>query len=160
MKRRILWIICLLIVIVSLVNCFRGNNIKYPSGKDTIESFGDGTYQISSGSYESLFNEEYGSCIIQQVKKFYQTDKKVYIVGKTTQESFSDETKLERSYKMYAVIDLPTNNMMLCSIPDDLSYQEVYIYRLDEMVGNCDVALISDLSAFSDEDFQVFQEIE
>lgn len=94
------------------------------------------------------------------IKKFYQTDKKVYIVGKTTQESFSDETKLERSYKMYAVIDLPTNNMMLCSIPDDLSYQEVYIYRLDEMVGNCDVALISDLSAFSDEDFQVFQEIE
>ena len=158
--RRMLWILCFLIVIVLFGNCLPGNNIKYPAGKDTIESFGDGTYQISSGSNESLFNEEYGSCIMQQVSEFYETEKKVYIIGITTQEFFVDEAKVERSYKMYAVLELQNNTMTLCPIPADQSYPEVYIYRLNEMIDNCDIALVSDLSAFSDEDFLTFQEIE
>lgn len=142
------------------MSCLHGNNIKYPAGKDIIESFGDGTYQISSGNNKSLFNVEYSSCIIQQVEQFYETHKKVYVIGSTTQEYIVDESKVERRYKIYAVIELQDNTMTLCTIPTNSLYPDIFIYRLYEMIDNCNITLISDLSALPDEDLKVFQEME
>ncbi|MFC7561357.1 hypothetical protein ACFQY3_24090 [Paenibacillus farraposensis] len=55
MKRRyifILILVSLLVItttIIFLVNFFDNTNYKYPEGTDTVEYFGDGTFQILSG---------------------------------------------------------------------------------------------------------------
>ncbi len=141
------------------VNGVFKNDVKYPEGKDTIKSFGDGTYQISSGSNESLFNEEYGSCIIQRVEKVHETDNKVYIVGTTIHECIVDGSKVERGYQIYSVVELENNTMMLCVAKNDPSQPDLFIYRLDDMIDNCDINLIMNLADFSNEDLRVFQMI-
>lgn len=160
MKRIILWTFCCLGVVFIFVSCLSGNRIKYPAGKDTVQSFGDGTYQISSGSCESLFNEEYHNCIIQKVNKIHQTGTNVYIIGTNTQKTIVDDAEVGQSYKMYAVIELQDNMLMLCAIPANPLYPDVFIVNLDEMLDNGDVVVISELSGFSHEDFSVFQEME
>lgn len=160
MKKKIFWVLCFLIMCCLLVNIFLGDNIKYPAGMDTIASFGDGTYQISSGSTDSLFNEEYGSCIIQKVEKFCEANQKIYLIGSTTQEYVVDESKAECSYKIYSIIELADNTMTLCVIPYNTFGPDIFIYRLDEMLENCDVQLVSAFSEFSDEDYSVFHELE
>lgn len=160
MRKKISWALGLLVTFCLLSNIFLGNSTKYPVGKDTIESFGDGTYQISSGSTDSLFNEKYGSCIIQKVEKFREVNQKVYLLGSTTQEHVVGEAKVECGYKIYSLIELEDNTMTLCVIPNNAFCPEIYIYRFDEMLDNCDVQFVSVLSEFSDEDYSVFLELE
>ena len=159
MKKVIFWSICLLVIIGFAVICVLENEVKYPTGKDTIKSFGNGTYQISSGSNESLFNEEYGSCIIEQVEKFRETGNKVYVVGTTIHEYIADGVKVERGYRIYSVIELEKNTMVLCVTKNNPSQPDLFIYRLDDMIDNGDISLIKNLSDFSNEDLKVFQMI-
>ena len=160
MRKKISWTLGLLVAFGLLANILLGNSTKYPAGKDTIETFGDGTYQISSGSTDSLFNEKYGSCIIQKVEKFREVNQKVYLLGSTTQEHVAGEAKVECGYKIYSLIELEDNTMTLCVIPNYAFCPEIYIYRFDEMLDNCDVQFVSALSEFSDEDYSVFLEFE
>lgn len=156
MKKRIYWVLFLLIPLGLCTNLLCRNEIKYPVGIDTIASFGDGTYQISSGTNRSLFNEKYGSCMIQQVDQFYTANEKVYLVGRTVNRYLVDEQEITQDYEIYSVIQLDNNRMTLCVLPQHSLDSEIYIYRLDEMIDHNEVHLISDLSSFSEEDNAVF----
>ena len=160
LKKRFFWILCFLTALIFCVNRFSGSSIKYPSGKDTIESFGDGTYQISSGNSNGLFNEKYGNCIIQNVDKFHITDEKIYVIGSTEQNAVVDGVEIKRSYIIYSVIELENNTMELFCVPNNPLHPNVFIVRLDEMIENCDVRLLSFLSDFSAKDLTVFHEME
>ncbi len=60
MKRRYIIILIAILVttttLIFLVNSGDNTKYKYPSGKDTVEYFGDGTFQIFRGGAALPFN--------------------------------------------------------------------------------------------------------
>lgn len=82
MKKLILVIFISLVLIITIhslyVKCF----IKYPSGKDTLAHFGNGTYQIFSGAEEYvLFNVKRQMTIVEDVYRYKIIKNNVYIFG-------------------------------------------------------------------------------
>lgn len=132
--------------------------ITYPAGIDTIESFGDGTYQLLSDETEGLYNFKYSSCIIQQVKNFRVVNERVYLTGTAIQSYSDSKNNNDYVYELYAVIELHNNRLTLCAVTDSHSAPGIYIYRLEEMIANGDMQLLSQLSDFSNVDQSVFAE--
>ena len=161
-KKAILVILVLLIVYLLLANAIRPK-ILYPAGRDTVESFNDGTYQILSGQtedglrIESLYNCKYNALIIQQVEDFRVTNGKVYVTGNSIQYFTSDKADIKCTYEIIAVIEIETNRLMLCVIPDSSTDRGIYIRFLDEMINNGEAQLLSQLTDFSQEDQSVFE---
>ena len=60
----------------------------------------------------------------------------------------------------HSVIELENNTMELFCVPNNPLHPNVFIVRLDEMIENCDVRLLSFLSDFSAKDLTVFHEME
>lgn len=165
MKKALLFILALLIAYLLLANATQ-TEILYPAGKDTVESFGDGTYQIFTSQTteglrkETLYNCKYDVVIIPRVEHFQITNGKVYVIGKSTGYYTYDGVDIECSYEHYAVIETETNRLTLCLIPVNSSGEasiDVYIRLLDEMIQNDEVQLLDQLSDFSKEDQSVFE---
>lgn len=151
---------CILILLLIFTILAKGmhKDITYPAGIDTIDSFGDGTYQLLSGEKESLYNFKYSSCIIPQVKSFRVVNEKVYLTGTALQSYTDGKSNNECVYELYAVIELHNNSLTLCAVSAVPSDPEIYIYRLEEMIENGDMQLLSDFSDFSNVDQSVFAE--
>lgn len=168
MKKTIFVILALLVVFLLLANDIRPK-ILYPAGRDTVESFGDGTYQILSGQTEeglrkeTLYNCKYDVVIIPRVQHFQITNGKVYVTGKSIEYYTYDGVDIGCTYERYAVIEMETNKLTLCMIPDSASSVDagldVYTRLMDEMVNNGDVQFLSQLTDFSQEDQSVFEEL-
>ncbi len=164
MKKTIFLILILLVVYLVLTNAMRPK-ILYPAGRDTVESFGDGTYQILSVRpseglrWECLHNCKYNTRIIQQVEDFKIMNGKVYVTGNANRHIASGEANIKCTYELLAVIEIDTNQLMLYVNPDSSTDRDIYIYRLDEMIKNGDVQLLSQLTDFSKEDQSVFEEL-
>lgn len=166
MKKAALVILVLLIVYLLLANAMRPK-VLYPAGRDTVESFGDGTYQIFSGHtadglrIETLYNCKYDVVIIPQVEHFQIANGKVYVTGKSIAYYTYDGVDIECTYEHYAVIEIETNKLTLCICPDSASSVDagldIYTRLLDEMINNGDVQLMSQLTGFSKEDQSVFE---
>lgn len=159
MKKRVFWIWIVLLLLVVCASYLRNSNIRYPAGKDTVQSFGDGTFQIISGTSEGLFNEKYGSCIIGQVQDVYEVGDKVYVIGSTVHGYVSDGEDVEWHDMIYAVIKLSDNTMQLFAMTEDTSKHDVYIYRLEEMLKNNDVQWISEFLDFDESDQIIFEKM-
>lgn len=96
MKRRyifILILVSLLVItttIIFLVNFADNTNYKYPSGKDTVEYFGDGTFQIYSGGGAGeppiLYTHqiEAPNSVIDNVLSYKIEENIVYVVGENS----------------------------------------------------------------------------
>ncbi len=69
MKRNPIYPLISICFLILLVNSCLGPHVKYPSGFDTVQSFGDGSYQILRGEQKSLYSEKYSSCIINNVNQ-------------------------------------------------------------------------------------------
>lgn len=161
MKKTICVILVLLVGYVVIANAMRPE-IKYPAGRDTVESFGDGTYQIAilhakTGHYNILYNEEYKTKIIPYVEQFFTTKDRAYIVGNGSWSVAEGETLTEYTYEIYAVIELKSNMLTLCVIPDSSLAPDMYYGQLDEMIKNGDIQLLNQLTDFSNEDRAVFE---
>lgn len=166
MKKAILVILVLLIVYVLLANAMR-SEILYPAGKDTVESFGDGIYQILSGQTaeglrkETLYNCKYDVVIIPQVERFQITNGKVYVIGKSNGHYIYDGNDIECTYKHYSVIEIETNRLTLCMVPENSSGLDagldVYSRLLDGMIQNGDAQMLGQLTDFPKEDQSFFE---
>lgn len=155
MKKTICVLLILLIVYVVIANAMRPE-ILYPAGFDTIESFGDGTYQVLSGETDCLYNCKYDSSIISSVEHFRIKNGKVYVTGNSIQHHTYDEAVIKYTYELYAVIEMENNHLTLCVIPDSSSAPGIYIPWLEEMTKNGDIQLLSQLTDFSNEDRAAF----
>ena len=166
MKKAIFVIFVVLIVYVLLVNAMR-SEILYPAGNDTVESFGDGTYQILSGQTaeglrkETLYSCKYDVVIIPRVERFQTKNGKVYVIGKSTGHYTYAGNNIECTYKHYAVIEIETNRLTLCMAPDDSSDVDagldVYSRLLNGMIQNGDAQMLGQLTDFSKEDQSFFE---
>jgi|tagenome__1003787_1003787.scaffolds.fasta_scaffold20931234_2 hypothetical protein len=81
MKKSMLMV--LIICLITIV-CGCSKDYKYPSGRDTIEIYGDGRYQImrSGSSSKTLMNVETQEDIEQNVYKYKEIKPLVYVIGK------------------------------------------------------------------------------
>lgn len=155
MKRNPIYPLISICFLFLLAYSFFGPQVKYPAGRDTVESFGDGSYQILRASSErkDLYSEKYSSCIINNVESVHERRGKAYIAGTDTINAGS------AVYRLYAVIDTSENTLQLCIIPPDSAAPDLRISRLDEMVTNGDAVVFTSLDDFSEEDRLVFQSI-
>ena len=162
MKKTICVLLVLLVGYVVIANAMRPE-IKYPAGRDTKESFGDGTYQILTGRtaeglyMEGLHNCEYHSWIIPQVENFRITNGRVYVAGNGSRSFSENEVLTEYTYEIYAVIELESNTLALCVIPDSSLAPDMYYGQLDEMIKNGDIRWLNQFADFSNEDRAVFE---
>ena len=71
-------------LILSILFCSCQNNLKYPTGKDTIQAFGDGRFSIIGSMDEAILydhaNPGPGAAIERDVKKFTESPI-IYTIG-------------------------------------------------------------------------------
>ena len=149
MKKRIMLIIALLLALFLGYSLYRENRVEYPAGRDTRLFFGDGTYQLLTGTRDSIYNLAYNTCLIEKVEDVLVRAGKVYVLGAYPEEGIS----------LHAVITLETNRIALCFLPQSEEAKTPYIHRLDEMLENQDAVLLTDLSEFSEQEQQIFREM-
>ncbi len=136
--------------------CAACTNAKYPAGKDTKKSYGDGTFQLlSSAEHEALSYEKYGSIILENVISSCETKGKLYAIGSEMQ-GFSNQYH----YMVYMVVDLRSNTMQICPVTEEIYNRSFYTYRLDEMIDNGDAVLYGSLTDFAEEDYQILAEMQ
>lgn len=161
MKKIMLVLLIAICILGIWVHLCSGNRVKYPAGIDTVQSFGDGSFQISrSDVHISLFSEKYLSCIIRDVNHVQETKGKAYITGYTVLEYSSDGAPVEYNYELYVVVNTDNNTMQLCAIPPDSSAPEIFISQLDDMIENGDVIVHASLMDFFEEDQLVFRSMQ
>lgn len=159
MNKKYLCIVCVILVL-SLCGC-RQSTKKYLSGKDTIESYGDGTHQLlRHGEKQSLYTFKYNTCIIEYVNAIQEYNGKVYAIGAYTDtiENINEES-IEIIYRLYAVVDLQNNHVQFCASPNNdyyiLSTEPPFIH--EDMIVNGDATVYESVTDFSAEDWAVFQ---
>lgn len=154
MKRRIFLISALLILILMFIlifctNC--SNGIKYPSGKDTVHLFGDGTFQIcQSGGDDDMTLFYINDGIIDNVTDIHQAEEKVYIIG--TIRNYKSYPTLE--YNTYASINTEENTMQFYV---EQSADDDYVLQIDYIAVEAGAAVrLTAFDEFSKEDQAVF----
>lgn len=165
MKRRPIYPLIFLCFLVLLAHSCSGTHIKYPAGKDTVMSFGDGSFQILRSMYHKslwFFSEKYQCGIIDDVERVQELKGKAYITGSSGTTYVSDDASVEyiSSYQLYVVVNTTENTMQLCAIPLDTSAPEIYISYLDEMIKAGKAVVYAGLKDFSEEDRLVFQNMQ
>lgn len=80
----IVLVVILLIILISMIVFLENDKVKYSSGKDTVESFGNGTFQILKGPDKkiSLVDVEKNNNIEEEIKDYKKIKNKIYIFGK------------------------------------------------------------------------------
>jgi len=158
MNKKYLCIVCV-ILLLSLCGC-RQTTKKYLSGKDTLESNGDGTYQLMGPREKKrLSNLKYNATIIWNVDAIQEYNGKVYATGKYTETVYPNEGAVEIVYRLYAVVDLQNNHVQFCASPNNdyyiLSTEPLFIH--EDMIANGDATVYESVTDFSAEDWAVFQ---
>lgn len=96
--KKILIVFISFAIIFALSGCY--NDYKYKPGKDTIDIFGDGTFQILSGpSPNSLLNVETQENIEFNVYKYKEIKPFVYVIGESGYTVLNYETGGYIKYK-------------------------------------------------------------
>lgn len=133
-----LWIVLLSVLFVSC-----GTKTKYPSGKDTVESFGDGTFQIIGRNPSGLYFEGGGSPLVSSVDNWCRINNKVYIFG----HKRHNEADL-----IYGIINVKQNSI------------EIYFTETpnlsDRFLSSESIIIVESLSDFSETDQEILIEME
>lgn len=126
------------------------NEIKYDSWKDTIESFGDGTYQViyqikDGKNIEILSNVKHNQCTITEIMKYKVVDNIAYFVGKY------------HSQDVCCILDLKTN--LLRYYIDKSNSEEFVMIYLNNLLEDKQIELIASYDDFSDEEKNIFDSL-
>lgn len=158
-------VLVLVFFLIAVTSCGLREKSKYPSGKDTIESYGDGTFQLVRIDpaigvfYKALSFEKYHSVVIAHVDNVKRVDGKVYFLGHEDSQYVTDQGIVDVRHTIYAVLELKSNTIQYCAVSDYPLAEAIYISRQDEMVQNEDMVFLDSLSDFSDEDENVLRSI-
>lgn len=141
-----IWI--MLIAVILLVTAC-SNDIKYEEGKDTVKSYGDGTYQIihqaiNDNSVEVLTNCKYNQCVITDIKKYKEDGDFVYFVG--------------NYYNNGVVCKLNTTDNMLSYFVEENNEELIMVY-FDNMLGDNQIELYDSFDDFTSQDKKIFSDI-
>ena len=142
-------IICLLIFLSAC-----GNHLNpdwYPNGvgKDTVLSFGDGTYQVLHQNVDGdakrvLTNTVYNQCVLTEVKNYVQNNEFIYFTGNYY------------SKKVYCKLNTETN--LLLYFAEDNEEEFIMVY-LEKMQTNNQIKILSSYDEYSEFDKSIFDKI-
>ena len=137
------WIL-LIIVILSLTAC--NKNIKYDEWKDSIASYGDGTYQIIHQSIDNKTNEiltncKHNQCVMTEIEKYTEENEYVYFTGKY--------------YNKRVFCKLNISNNMLSYFAEDNGEELIMVY-MNNMHEDKQIEIYKSLDDFSEEDRSIF----
>lgn len=165
MKKEISFVLVLLLSVVCAVYIFSPQEqieTKYPSGRDTRASFGDGTYQVQrlpDGNLV-LYNCERRNNTLSVVTDFQRVGNKVYVVG-ADYNSIMDSGEEEACLiPAYAVIEIPSNQITLCLAVENGSLcHQPFLDLVDEMISNGEMIWLENLSDFPEEDYNILKKM-
>lgn len=146
MKKTVFYGAGLLLIITLLTSCGKGR--LYDEWKDSVCSFGDGTYQIlrqsrQSVSYETLYNCKYNQCVISELDKYIQCDNDIYFIGKYYEQDIC------------AVLDIKSN-LLRFYVKDRADFDMIYA---NDMLKDNQLKIIVDFNDFSEAEQHIFSEL-
>ncbi|MCC8014497.1 MAG: hypothetical protein LIO87_04805 [Eubacterium sp.] len=116
-------------------------------GKDTIEVYGDGTYQtahqVKDGNDVSiLYNCKYNSCLADEILNIKETENFLYVYGVLI------------NHKVYTVINLTDNSAKYFAVIEE---GEVLGLSAPEMINSDDFILLSNYDDFTKDEQLIFE---
>lgn len=118
--------------------CAPKQQISFPVGKDTVETFSDGSFQIVKNPDRTLAlcNVKYNSTVIDKVKQYKKTEQAIMIKGTL------------KKIQMYAVMDI-TDNKLYCLIETtDNNFQMEKPLHLENMINEGSLVICNDYQEF------------
>lgn len=142
--KRYLWVV--LLVLLFTATCTK-NTPKYEEWKDTISSFGDGTYQIihqnnDGENIKILTNCKYNQCVLTKINDYIEKDNFVYFIGNYN------------SKKVFCKLNISTNMLTYFFENNDEEFIMVY---LNDMLVDKQIELLSSYDEFSEIDKNEFE---
>lgn len=139
--------------LVALVMCVSAcnGNLKYEEGKDTICSYGNGTYQVlhhddGKQKLKLLMNCKYNQCVLTQIDAYKNVENDAYFVGKYyTQKVWCKLTA--------------DNNCLYYYVESDTDNELIMIY-LNDMQNDNQIVILSSFDEFSKEDRRMFDSMQ
>ncbi|MDP4268062.1 MAG: hypothetical protein Q8880_11575 [Bacteroidota bacterium] len=98
--KKLFAIMIIMLIPLTLTSCIE-SNVKYPDGRDTVKSFGDGTYQFSytdDKKYLILINVAVPTSIDDKVINYELIKDKLYVYGGIGYTILDCETNMVRQY--------------------------------------------------------------
>lgn len=138
--RAIMVVLVILMIILYIASC---SNVKYPSGIDTVESYGDGTFQIVGRNPSGLLYAGEGAPLISCVDRYYEAGNTVYIFG---HEQHHNENKI------YGIIDTDSNTIQV--------YFTEEVFLDDRLTGTPSIVFVPQFSGFSKDVQEIFLKME
>lgn len=139
----------LTVLILCLLGC--KNNLTYEQGKDTIQAYGDGTYQIlhqktDGQEHEILTNCKYNQCVLTEVDSYTSVDENVYFMGKYY------------TLKIWCKLSVNENLLLYCI--EDNEKEDFTMTYLNDMQTDNQIKLLSSYEDFSENDKRIFKALE
>lgn len=145
--KRYLWIILLIFLLSAACD---KNTPKYEEWKDTISSFGDGTYQIFNQKKDNvdikgISNSKYHQCIIDEIISLKDIDGVLYVNGKFTEHT------------VYAVINTLNNKVKYYV---ELQEGDVLgMTNINDLISSGDFELLHKYDDFSDAEKEILDSL-
>ena len=145
--KRYLWIILLIFLLAAARD---KNTPKYEEWKDTISSFGDGTYQIFNQKKDNvdikgISNSKYHQCIIDEIISLKDIDGVLYVNAKFTEHT------------VYAVINTLNNKVKYYV---ELQEGDVLgMTNINDLISSGDFELLHNYDDFSDAEKEILDSL-
>lgn len=150
--KRYLFIIFIIVIICIIFNRKIEQKNIFDSGKDTVECFGNGEYQLMNSSNRlSLFNCKYHECVLPIVDSWIEKADCAYIIGKFP-ITFHDIVQVKIK------IDL-LNNIMYY-YPENISFENLNIVYANSMLENGELIVVDDYNYFISSEKEIFTELD
>ena len=146
--KKILFLIAVILVFSVLLSACH-SDVKYPSGRDTQQSYGDGTFQIIGRNPAGLFFEGAGSPVIPDLWCVYETEDNAYLLGQDYANNIHTE-----DYRVifYGIIQKSNNTMQVFYNCDKGT-----IFVDDCFLQTPKIVYLSSFSSFLSEDQLIFK---
>ncbi len=136
--------ICLFLTFVLIVGSLAGcKDYKFPPGRDTVDIYGDGTFQVMRGKELSLHYCPTGAGVIDDIEHYWKVGQNVFFIGQDFDQN-----------RAYGILTPKTNTLQLCLVD---GYRE---YVSKEAVESGDIVLLPDFASFTPKEQAVFMERE
>lgn len=144
-----------IIIIISVLIClwvFRPHDskVKYDSWKDTVEAFGDGTYQIlhqvvDTQELNQLSNVKHKQCVITDITNYTVVDNMGYFIG-----TYHD-------LEVYCVLDIDSD--LLRYYVDKNDKEEFMMVYLNNMLRDRQIELIESYDNFTESERNILEQL-
>lgn len=144
-------IVLILISVVILYKLMVNENKVFDSGKDTVESWGDGEYQLLRDSNKiSLFNCQYHECILPIVDGWDKKGDCVYIIGRFP-ITFDDVARVR--------IKINLSNNIIYYYSENIAFKELNIVYANSMLEDGKLEIVNDYEYFTNYEKEMFMNL-